>query len=179
MKDRRKISAMNSKIIGFSDKLTRAIIAEVEEVLEDAENVVKEHTPARLVRKTLASIEAKLDNEGIEVAFDKTVTREALKKTASEDASEDELEELASVIAEAIVDELEDILEDADSVMDAEQTTSLASEEDDAFEIESKLKSIVERKLSAKGIYTRFQRSAKKVAKKSIVEKIREAASKK
>ncbi|MNV89242.1 hypothetical protein D3C71_1835230 [compost metagenome] len=82
------------------------------------------------------------------------------------------MEELAKVIAEAVVEELEDVLEDADNIMDEERTTSLASEQDDILEVESKLKSIVERKLHAKGVYVRFQRTAKK---KTIVEKIREA----
>lgn len=176
MNDKRKISAMNSRIINFSNDLTKGIVAEVEETLEDAETVVKEHTPARFVRKTLAAIEKQLEDEGIEVEFDKTVTREALKKTASEEVTDGEVEELAKVIAEAIVDELEDILEDADIIMDEEQKSTLASEEDDMMEVESKLKSIVERKLQAKGIYARFQRTA---TKKTIVEKIREAASKK
>ncbi|MNV36300.1 hypothetical protein D3C71_1277720 [compost metagenome] len=176
MNDKRKISAMNSRIINFSDKLTKAIVAEVEEILEDAENVVKEFAPSRFVRKTLASIEAKLENEGIEVEFEKSVTREALKRTASEEANEDELEELAKVIAEAVVDELEEVLEDADGIMDEERGTTLSAEEDDTLEVESKLKSIVERKLHAKGVYVRFQRTAKK---KTIVEKIRDARNRK
>jgi hypothetical protein len=176
MDKRKQVVATNSKIIGFSNKLTRAVIAEIEETLEDAEKVVKEYVPARFVNKTLTLIENALEKEGLEVAFDKKVTRQALNKTASEKVEESELKELVNEIVEAVVDEIEEILEDADEVMDEKQK-EIASCDEEKFEVESKLKSIVERKLHAKGVYVRFSRTASK--RKTIVEKIREAARKK
>lgn len=176
---KRKISAMNSRIINLASSVTDAIVAEAEEVLEDAEKVVKEFVPARFVSKTLSSIETKLEKEGIEALFDKTVTREALKVTASEEATADELDELINEIVDAIVEELEDVLKDADDVMDEETSNITASEDtEEDLEIESKLKSIVERKLHAKGIYSRFARTASSKKKLTIADKIRAARKK-
>lgn len=176
---KRKISAMNTRIINLAGNVTDAVVAETEEILEDAEKVVKEFVPARFVNKTLASIETKLEKEGIEALFDKAVTRQALKATASEEATPEEIDELVKEIVDAIVEELEDVLKEADEVMD-EETSKLASAEEveEDLEIESKLKSIVERKLHAKGIYSRFARSGKVVKKASIADKIRAARKK-
>lgn len=176
---KRKISAMNNRIINLASDVADAVVAEAEEVLEDAEKVIKEFVPARFVNKTLASIETKLEKEGIEALFDKTVTRQALKATASEEVTAEELDELIDEIISAIVEELEEVLKDADEVMDEETSKITASEDtEDDLEIERKLKSIVERKLHAKGIYSRFARTASSKKKVSIADKIRAARKK-
>jgi Glu-tRNA(Gln) amidotransferase subunit E-like FAD-binding protein len=150
----------NKKILMAANKIALAIEAELEEILEHAEVVVKDFVPARHVKATLVSIEKALENEGIEVLFDKTVSREALRKTASEEVSSDEIKEVVEELVKAIVDEIEDVLNDTDDVTD-ETVTSLG--EDDGFEIESKLKGILEKKLAVKGVYFRLDRkNAKK-----------------
>lgn len=172
-----KIAQINSRIIAFAEKVSKAIELETNEVLEDAENIVKEFVPARAVKRTLASVEDSVEDEGVEVLFHKAVTREALKRTAGEEVTDSEIKELAQNITNAIVEELEDILKDADEVSD-EEVEKIASEmgEEDKEEIEAKLKGVLERKLHAKGIYAKFARNFKK---KSIAEKIREAAKRK
>lgn len=170
-------TAMNTCIVTLANDVTDAIVAETEDILEDAEEAVKELVPAHLAAKALELLEKELEDEGIEALFDKTVK---LNKTAGEeDMTEDEVKEVVKKVAEAVVEEMEDVLKDADEVMDAERET-LAENEDEEFEVEAKLKSMVERKLHAKGIYSRFARTAKKAVKKqaapkTIAEKIREA----
>lgn len=167
-------TSANNQIINLASDVTTTIIAEVEDVLEDAEEAVKQFVPARLASKVLSALEDALEEEGIEVAFNKTVTKEALAKTASEEVSEDEIEQVVKKVAETVVAELEDVLKDADEAMDSERET-IAEGEEDNFEVEAKLKAMVERKLHAKGIYTRFARTASKPEKKTIAQKIRDA----
>ena len=171
-------TAMNARIVTLANDVTDAIVAETEDILEDAEEAVKELVPAYLAAKALELLEKELEDEGIEALFDKTVK---LNKTAGEeeDMTEDEVKEVVKKVAEAVVEEMEDVLKDADEEMDVERET-LAENEDEEFEVEAKLKSMVERKLHAKGIYSRFARTTKKVVKKqaapkTITERIREA----
>lgn len=171
-------TAMNARIVTLANDVTDAIVAETEDILEDAEEAVKELVPAHLAAKALELLEKELEDEGIEALFDKTVK---LNKTAGEeeDMTEDEVKEVVKKVAEAVVEEMEDVLKDADEEMDVERET-LAENEDEEFEVEAKLKSMVERKLHAKGIYSRFARTTKKVVKKqaapkTITERIREA----
>lgn len=157
----------NKKILMASNKIAIAVEQEVEEILEHAEEVVKQFIPARYVKSTLAKIEKFLDNEGIESLFDKTVTRDALRKTASEEVSSKEIDEAVEVLVKAIVDEIEDVLNDADQVAD-ETVEGLGG---DTFEVESKLKGILEKKMAAKGIYFRLARNQKQ----SIVAKMKDS----
>jgi hypothetical protein len=143
-------------------EVNRAIEAEVEDVLEDTENVIKECVPARDVRKTLTRIEEELANEGVDTEFDKKITRENLRKSAGEVLPEEEMEKLVKTIVEAVVDEIEEILEDADTVLD-EDVKELKEEEKDI--VESKLKSLVESKLAEKSIKAKFARNFQKVTK--------------
>lgn len=148
----------NKKILMAANKIAMAIEAELEEILEHTEAVVKDFVPARYVKATLTKMEKAIENEGVEALFDKTVSREALRKTASEEASEEEINEAIAEIVKAFVNEVEDVLKDTDEVAD-ETVTNL---EDDAYEVESKLKGIIEKKLAAKGIYFRLARNNKK-----------------
>lgn len=159
--------ANNKKVLMASNKIARAIELETEEILKDAEEVVKKYVPARKVKATLLKIEKALQEEGVESVFDKTVKREALRRTASEEVSEEEIEELVEAIVEAVVDELEEVLEEADNLCD-EEVDNKKYESEDEFEIESKLKSNLERKMAEKGVYFKLARNkkAKKVASK-------------
>ncbi|MDF2533983.1 MAG: hypothetical protein K0R18_140 [Bacillales bacterium] len=168
-------ASINSHIINLANDVSSTITAEVEEVLEDAEEAVKAFVPARLASAALAKLEEALEEEGIEALFDKMVSKEAISKTAGEEVSDEEIEEVVKKVAEVVVAELEEVLKDADEAMDGERETLAEGEEDGGFEMEAKLKAMVERKLHAKGIYTRFARTASKPAKKSIAQKIRDA----
>lgn len=164
-------TAVNATIINLASDVTDAVTGETEDILEDAEETIKSLVPSHLAAKALKLLEDELEEEGIEAKFDTS----SLSKTAGEDedCSEEDLKEIVKKTAEAVVDEMEGVLADADQTMDEERETLAEGEEQ--FELEAKLKAMVERKLHAKGIYTRFARTAKKVQKKTIAEKIREA----
>lgn len=153
----------------MSDKIAKAIELEFEEILADAEDVVKTYVPARKVKAVLTKIEAALEAEGIEALFDKKVTREALRKTAAEEVTDKELKEFVEQITKAIIDEAEEVLKDADEVADETvETTEKAAK----FEMEAKVKSMLEKKMASKGIYCKFARNQKK-AGNSILAKIK------
>jgi hypothetical protein len=151
--------AQSKKILTLAHKMTKAVEAEVEEILEHAEAVVKEYVPARYHKAALTKIEKVLDNEGIEAKFDKAVTREQLRATAKVEVEGSEVNEVVTHIANAVVAELEDILKDADEVADE---VVAKCDLRNRFEVESKLKGVVEKKLAAKGVYVKFSRTAKK-----------------
>lgn len=153
-----------AKILKKAEILSKAIEAETEEILEDAEKAIKASVPASSTSESLAKVEKLLENEGIEALFEKKVPKIAMKRTAGEKLSKEEIEELAKKIAKAVVDEMEDVLKDADDVMDEEVATT----PDEMAEVEGKLKSVLERKLAEKGIYSKFARNSKpaKVASK-------------
>lgn len=158
----------NKKILMAANKIALAVEEEMEEILDHAEQVVKNFVPAKYVKATLNKIEKALDAEGMEVLFDKTVTREALRKTASEKVSSKEIDEVVKALIEAIVDEVEEMLEDTDKVSD-ETIESFGDE--DGFESEAKLKSLLEKKLAAKGVYVKLARNKKQ----TIMSKIKAA----
>lgn len=164
-------------ILKKAEIISKAIEAETEEILEDAEKAVKETVPACSQVAALAAIEKKLEKEGIEVLFQKAVSKEAMAKTAADALDAKELEKLVDKIADAVVEELEDVLKDADDVCD-EEVEKLGDDEDagDFSEVEGKLKGILEKKLAGKGIYAGLARKeVKKAPAKSVAEKAVEA----
>lgn len=175
MKKKASVSTINAEILKVAEQISKAIELETNEILEDAETVVKKFVPARLVKRTLAKLEEKVENEGVEALFEKAVTREALKRTAADEATDAELDEVINEIVKAIVEELEDVLKDADEVADEEVTKMADDLGADTVEVEAKLKGVLERKLHAKGIYSRFARTASTKKPKTIAEKIRDA----
>lgn len=164
-----------ASVLKKAEMISKAVELEAEEILEDAELAVKETVPACNVTAALNYIEEKLASEGIEALFQKKVSKIAMKKTASEALSDEEVKELAELIVDAIVEEFEEILEEADEVCD-EEIDALG---EDSFETESKLKSVLERKLANKGIYAKFARNKKQVVKKSAAVKAKEAMAQK
>jgi hypothetical protein len=149
-------------ILKRAEIISKAIEAETEEILEDAERAVKETVPACSQVAALAAIEKRLEKEGLEVLFQKAVSKEAMAKTAAEALDEKELDKLVEKIADAVVEELEDVLKDGDEVASEEIETISEDEDEDASEIEGKLKSVLERKLASKGIYAKFERKFEK-----------------
>jgi hypothetical protein len=150
--------AQNKKILAAAEKIAMAIEMEAEEILEHAEAVIKEYVPAKHVKAALTAVEKALDKEGVEALFDKTVSREALRKTASMEVTAKEVSEVVAAVANAVVAEFEDVLEDADAVA----TAALKKvPESLKFEVESKLKNVVEKKMASKGIYFKMSRTAK------------------
>lgn len=152
--------AQNKKVLAMANTISKAIEAETEEVLEHAEAVVRKYIPARYVKAALTKIEQMLNKEGVEAMFEKTITREALRKTASVKVDARELHETIAAIVNAIVAETEDTLKDAESVANDAVNKFAASER---FEVESKLKSVMEKKMASKGIYCKFARKAKPI----------------
>jgi predicted ATP-dependent Lon-type protease len=156
----KKTVAQNKKILSVAGKISKAIELEAEEILDHAEQVIKQYVPARYVKAALTKIEKKLEDEGIEALFDKTVSREALRKTASEQPTVKELNEVVNKVTAAIVAEMEDVLKDTDDVI-GEKIAGVTDMRKKA-ELEAKLKSVVEKKTASKGIYFKLARMAKK-----------------
>lgn len=163
--------ANNKLVFKQAKDISKCIEAEIEEVLEHAEEVITKNVPARHVKASLLKIEKMLEAEGISCAFDKRVTREALRKTASEEVDSKELEELIEVIVKAVVEEIEEVLEDADEVC-----ADFTIDEEDPFEIENKLKSSIEKTCANNGVkikLSRVNKQVKKPAKKqTLIQKI-------
>lgn len=162
--------ANNKKIIDFSKRVASAMEMETEEILLHSEEVVKKYVPAKKVKATLLKIEKSLEKEGIEALFDKSVTREAIRKTASEEVSETEIDELVEEIVKAVVEELEDVLEDADELCD-EKVAEFDDEE--GYDVECKLKDGLEKIMASKGVYFKLARNQKKKEKTSLLDKIK------
>lgn len=151
-------TAANVKILNMAKKTSEAIRNEFEDILNSAEDVIKKNVPARFVKASLNKLEKMLDAEGISVQFDKTTSREALRKTAAIKVTAKEINETLSVVAKAIVAEAEDVLEDADDVAN-KFINQFASKHQ--YEVESKLKNVIESKLSGE-IECKFSRVASK-----------------
>ena len=149
-----------ASVLKLAEEISRAIEAEAEEILEDAEAAVKESTPACSTKKALLSVEKKLEKEGVEALFEKKLSRTAMIKSAAEALSDKEIDEIADKITDAIVEEFEDVLKDADEVCNDE--IKKLDEDEDLYEVESKLKGILEKKLASKGIYANLERTIKK-----------------
>ena len=154
--------AANQKIISMANKVSKAIELEMEEILEHAEQVVKEFVPARYVKAALTKLETLLDKEGVEALFDKQITREAFRKTAKVEVTAKEINQVLASIVEAVVAEVEDVLKDADEVVTRTVEKFVPAAR---FEVESKLKNIIEKKGFTKGVYFKMSRTAKKVSK--------------
>ena len=151
--------ARNQKLLALAYKFTKSIEAEAEEILEHAEVAVKQYIPARYQKAALTKLESLLETEGIEAAFDKTVSREDLRKTASTKVAAKDLHDTINKIAKAVVAEFETSLEDVDSV--AKEVVS-KYRPSLRLEVESKLKGVIEKKLASKGIYAKLERAQKK-----------------
>ena len=148
-------TAKNMKIIAAASKIAKALEDETEAILNDAEEVVQKHIPARYVKAALKKIEEALDENGIEACFEKKVSKEALKKTASVNYSAKELHEALDKIAEATVAEFEDMLADGDEVATRAVKRFASAEQP---EVESKLKSMIEKRMHKLGVYCKFSR---------------------
>lgn len=148
-------TAKNQKIITFASKVTQAMEAEAQDILCNAEELVKEYFPAKYVKAALTEVEKALDNDGIEAAFQKDVTKEMRKKTASLEATGKEMREAISHIAKATVAEFEDMLADANEVVNTALTRFASAERP---EVEAKLKNIIEGRMHHCGIYCKFDR---------------------
>lgn len=162
------IVAQNKKVLAMASKMSKAIELEAEEVLLHAEEVIKKFIPARYVKSALTKIEKALEKEGMEVVFDKTVTREALRKTAKQAVEAKEIYEVINQVTAAVVAEIEDVLKDVDEVADE---TTAKFHNDLRLEAEAKLKSSVERSMASKGIYFKLARVNKPAKVAKVVDK--------
>ena len=159
----------NQQILKIANKISRAMEEETESLLFDAEALVKKYFPARYVKSALKKIEASLDDNGIEAAFDKTVTKAALKKTASAAPSARELHEACDHISQATIMEMESMLKDANEVTNAVLNKFASAERP---EVEAKLKNLLESNFRRMGVYFKFDRvtySPEKAMKKAAM----------
>ena len=115
------IKTSNSRIIKKAEIIAKALEDDTEEILLHAERLVKASLKPTDQIKALRLIEKKMSMEGVEVSFQKKLTKESMKKTASlESLTEDEVTNLVDTIVTAIVDELEDSLKEADEIAEEE-----------------------------------------------------------
>lgn len=103
----------------IAERCAKVIDDRMEKILLDAENVVKEHFPARYVSASLTRLRVILKNEGIMSNFDKRVSREALRRTASMQCSKEDCDEAIGEIAKAIVAETNAVLDQCDKAISA------------------------------------------------------------
>lgn len=147
--------ALNQKIINAAKAITTAMEAETEEILKDAEDTVKQFFPAKYAKAALKEVEKALDDNGVEVQFQKEISRELRQKTASIEATPKELREAIKHVSKATVDEFEDMLADANEVANRVLTRFAAA---DRPEIEAKLKNLIENRMRSCGIFCAFDR---------------------
>lgn len=161
-------TAKNQKILNAAKKITLAMEAEAEDILRETEDLVKSYFPARYVKAALTEIEKGFDREGLQVAFQKKVSPELRRKTASIQATGKEMRETINKIVTAAVGEFEDMLADANEVANRVLTRFAAAERP---EVEAKLKNLVEQRMRNCGIFCQFDRvtyDPAAVAKKAI-----------
>lgn len=103
----------------YSKRFASKLDARMEQILEDAENLVKAYFPAKQVSASLTKLQKTLLNEGISCRFDKTVSKEAIASTADSDITDAECHEAIQYIANAVVAETEDTLEACDNAIKA------------------------------------------------------------
>lgn len=148
-------TAKNQQIVKIAEKIARAMEQETEAILFDTEEIIKKYFPARFVKSALKKVEAQLDDNGIEATFDKTVTKEALQKTASMSPSAAELREACAHIGKASVEEFEAMLKDANEVTNSVIKKFASAERP---EVEAKLKNLLESNFRRLGVYFKFDR---------------------
>lgn len=100
-------------------------------------------------------VEKALDENGLEVAFQKELSKELRQKTAAIQATPRELHETIKHVAKATIDEFEDMLADANEVANRVLTRFAAA---DRPEIEAKLKNLIENRMRSCGIFCAFDR---------------------
>lgn len=159
---RKKQAILNKKLLVSAKRVSSALEEEVEEILEHAEEVIKTTVPGIYVKASLVKLENILEKEGIEAKFDTRITRDYLRKTSSYKYDDDVLDEFIDLVANATVDELEDVLKDTDEYVDEYVNENIAKFQNDGFEVEAKIKNIIEKELSAKGVYFKLARNKSK-----------------
>jgi plasmid stability protein len=152
-------------------KICKAFEEEAEEILEDAEEAVKENFPARNVKAVLNRVSEKLAKEGISAKFDYKVTRGQLRATAAIEATDEEITEAEDAIVSATVAEFEDLLADTEEVANEEVEAC----GDMAEDVEDALKCDIESRLAAMGVNCKLARKAKKTVKKASRRPVRKA----
>lgn len=115
IKARREVVAKQSDIL--AKRLAERLDNRMERILLDAENLVKATFPAKFVSASLTKLQKELITNGISCTFDKRVTKEAIKKTASTDITEDECTEAIQKIAKAVIGLTEDTLDACDKAI--------------------------------------------------------------
>ena len=154
----------SSRILKSASIIAKNFEDDVEEILLHAERVVKASLKPTDQVKALRMLEKKLDNEGMEVAFQKKITRSSMKRTAGiENLSEKEVVDLVETITDAVVAEVEKSLKDVDEicedklkeVFDDEKKATPAEKQ----ELEAQLKRTFERTMNGLGVHAKLSRN--------------------
>ena len=156
----------SSRILKSASIIAKNFEDDVEEILLHAERVVKASLKPTDQVKALRMLEKKLDVEGLEVSFQKKITRDSMKRTAGvENLSEEEVVDLVETITKAVVDEIEKSLEDVDKICDDKLKEVLDDEKKatpaEKQELEAKLKGTFERKMNGLGVHAKLSRNQK------------------
>lgn len=154
----------SSRILKNANMIAKAFEDDAEEVLLHAERLVKASLKPTDQVKALRMLEKSLDKEGLEVTFQKKITRDSMKRTAGvESLPEKEVVDLVETITDAVVDEVEESLKDVDEVCE-EKLKEVFDDEKKATpaekqELEARLKGTFERKMSGLGVNAKLSRN--------------------
>ncbi len=163
----------SSRILKSASIIAKNFEDDVEEILLHAERVVKASLKPTDQVKALRMLEKKLDVEGLEVSFQKKITRNSMKKTAGvENLSEKEVVDLVETITKAVVDEVEESLKDVDEICE-EKLKEVFDDEKKATpaekqELEARLKGTFERKMNGLGVHAKLSRNQRQKSKVSL-----------
>lgn len=145
---------------------------EAEEILEDAEEVVKENMPGKHVKASLNTIASRLADTGINARFDLKISRDQLKKTANLDVTEEDVTEALEAIVDATVDSFNDLLEKTEVDVDAIVEETVEDSDEDLYKVDDEVKSDVESCLEGLGVCCKFDRKRKVAARKTAVKRV-------
>lgn len=147
MDNKRSVLGARSELL--ASRISKKLDENMEKILMDSEDLVKQHFPARFVSASLTKLQKLLKAEGISCNFDKKITRSALRKTANLEVTDEQCDEALKVIAKAIVDETEDTLDKCNTAIESIASRRFEKAPKTAAR---KIKSHVEKKLSESGL---------------------------
>lgn len=147
----REVMAKQTNVL--AKRLADKLDLRMEKILADAEKLVKKYFPARYVSASLTKLQKQLIGEGISCTFDKSVTKEAIKKTAKSDITAEECDEAIQKIAQTVVAETEDTLDACDKAI-----KNLAKKHFPKNRISTAhvIRKTIEQKMQSTGLHCRF-----------------------
>ena len=111
----KKVIANETRVYG--ERFAKKLETRMEQILLDAETLVKSYFPAKQVSASLTKLQKILLNEGISCRFDKTVSKQAIASSKDSDITDKECGDAIQYIANAVVAETESTLEACDKAI--------------------------------------------------------------